>query len=683
MKKLLKIIQVIFLSLGAIEVLGFGIFISFYITNFNDLKSNLGEEVVGYISIIIILLNILVMGILIFIVNAKKQKIDFTVTEALGKVSGTSYQFGKIGFIIYDENDNIIRNSDLFSRLNLNLIGNNIFSLFPKLSSINEDADSSSNDNEILNTIKINDNYYEVKALKSNRMFIFRDITEFENLRNLFNNNSLALGIIMIDNYSEIVQNNEDINDIIPQIRSVISSYAKQYRLVLRAYKSDSYLAIGKNEDVEAMKKDNFSVLTDVRMIGQKSDISTSLSMGFAYDYSSTSQINEMASNALSIAMSRGGDQAIVVQMNHDIFFAGGKTEAMENRNKVKVKSDANTLLNLIEENKHNKIFIMGHIQADMDAIGSCLGIMEICRYKNCDYAKIVYDPTVTERKARGALMSYFSKAEIEEMTISLRGALNECEQNSLLIVVDVNRPSIMMCPRLVEKTDKIIVIDHHRRSAEFVENLLFNIIDPSASSASELITEIIKYGSKFPVIPVDSKIATIMLSGIFMDTSFYKTKSVGVRTFEASMTLKEYGADNFKADDLLKDEYEEFSLISSIVDTMKTPYQGIVYCLAKEDVILEQATLAKAANQCIQLKGIKASFVVGRTDENSIRISARSDGTVNVQLICEKFGGGGHFAMAAALFKDTTIANVESLLLEALFNSLENEKILEKEKED
>jgi len=680
MKKLLKTIQVTFLSLSAVEVAAFGIFISFYIINFDNLQEKVGEDVVGYISIIVIIFNLLVMGIALLIISIRRQKNDFLISDVLGKISSSCYDFGKIGFIVFDEKENIVWVSDILFNVKQNVIGNNLFFSFPELKVSLEKKDNLLEE-ENVKTISINDKFYEVKYLKGNNIFLFKDITDFENLRNLFNKNSLSLGIIMIDNYSEIVQNNEDINDIIPQIRSAISTYARSYHLVLRAYKSDSYFLVGKSEDIELMKKDNFSILNEVRMIGAKNDVTTSLSIGFAYDYSSTSQINEMASNALSIAMSRGGDQAIVVQMNHDIYFAGGKTEAQENRNKVKVKSDANSLLNLIEENKHNKIFIMGHIQADMDAIGSCLGINEICKYKKCDYVKIIYDPTLTERKARGALMSYFSKNEVESMTILPKNAINEIDSNSLLIVVDVNRPSIMMCPKLVEKTDKIIIIDHHRRSSEFVENLLFGVIDTSASSASELITEIIKYGSKFPLIPVNPKVATIMLSGIFLDTSFFKTKSVGVRTFEASMTLKQYGADNFKADDLLKDEYEEFSLISSIVDTMEVPYQGITYCKANEQDILEQATLAKAANQCIQLKGIRASFVIGRTSENSIRISARSDGSVNVQLICEKFGGGGHFSMAAALFKDTTIANVETLLLEALNSSLEDSKVLENEK--
>lgn len=671
MNKVVKIIQILAFCISGFEILAFGIFISLYLANIRELQTILSIETIAYIAIGVVVLNLISIGVYIFLIAHFKQKNDLLTSRIVGQASGEAYIFAKLGFIVIDDKNQVIWASELFNQLDLNLIGENVFEWKEELK---EFLDTSKNIES--KTIKINDNFYEVKYLKSNQLFLFRDVTDFENALILFQKNSLALGIIMIDNYTDIAQNNEDINDVIPQVRTAISNYAKQYHLVLRAYKNDSYFVVGRNEDIDLMKKDNFSILNQVRQIGQKYDVSTSLSIGFGYDYSSTSQINEMASNALGIAMSRGGDQAVVAQMNKELYFAGGKIEASETRNKVKVKNDANTILNLIEDNKNNKIFIMGHANADMDAIGSCLAMKAICDYKQCSDVKIVYDPKSTEKKARGALMAMYSRDELEKWTINLKDAINECDQTSLLIIVDVNRPQIMMCPELLERTEKIIIIDHHRRSSDFVENLLFGIIDTSASSASELITEIIKFGSKYPPIPLDSRTATVMLSGIFLDTSFYKSKTVGVRTFEASMVLKEYGADNFKADNLLKDEFEEYSLISSIVSTQITAYQGVVYCKCNDIDIIDQATLAKAANQCMDLKNTKAAFVIGRTGENDVRISARSDGTINVQLICEKFGGGGHFTMAAALFKDMSVDDVEKILLSTLATSLDDGRV-------
>ena len=223
------------------------------------------------------------------------------------------------------------------------------------------------------------------------------------------------------------------------------------------------------------------------------------------------------------------------------------------------------------------------------------------------------------------------------------------------------------MAPKVLEKASKVIVIDHHRRGTEFIEKPVLAYIEPSASSASELIAEMLHYATANPRIEVKPAYATIMLSGIFLDTSFFKSKTTGMRTFDAAEILKSYSADNSLADDYLKDEYEEYSLITKIVATMKTPYFGIVYCLADENDIIERSTLAKVANQVMQLKGINACFVIGKTEEKEIRISARSDGTVNVQLLAEKMGGGGHFTSASALFKNQSIANVESTLIDVL----------------
>ena len=232
------------------------------------------------------------------------------------------------------------------------------------------------------------------------------------------------------------------------------------------------------------------------------------------------------------------------------------------------------------------------------------------------------------------------------------------------------------MCPRLLELTDKVVVVDHHRRGEEFIYNPVFSYIEPSASSTCEIIGEFIKYGSyqnEVKLSPID---ATIMLSGIFLDTTFFKNKSVGLRAFEGSMILKEYGADNSLAYDLLKDEYEEYLMVSKIVTNRKNPAYGIVFCMASESDIIDTSILAKAANQCMELKGTNAVFAIGKTSDKEVRVSARSDGSVNVQILCEKFGGGGHFAGGGAIFKNATIKEVESQLTEALNENLSDIRI-------
>ena len=371
-----------------------------------------------------------------------------------------------------------------------------------------------------------------------------------------------------------------------------------------------------------------------------------------------------MANSAVEIAMSRGGDQVVVSRYGQDLLFFGGKSEAQENRNKVKVRVMADSVLSLIRNS--GNVIIMGHTMADMDAIGACLGMKAICEYCNKP-ALIVYDQKFTERKTRGAITTTFSREDIAKIMVSPNDALDKVKTNTLVIVVDVHRPSMTMAPKVLEKATKVMVIDHHRRSEEFIETPVFAHIEPSASSSCELVAEFVHYASANPRIVIPSNYATIMLSGIFMDSNYFKAKTCGIRTFEASMILKEFGADNAAADDFLKDEFEEYTLITKIISTLKTPYYGVVYCVADEDDIIEPATLAKVGNQCLQMRGVNACFVIGKTGVNEVRISCRSDGSINVQLLAEKLNGGGHFTQSASTFKNMTIDRVESRLLDVL----------------
>ena len=382
-----------------------------------------------------------------------------------------------------------------------------------------------------------------------------------------------------------------------------------------------------------------------------------------------------MASSALETCMARGGDQAIVSKFGEDLLYFGGKTRATESKNKVKIRVVSDTLVNLIKNS--GTVLVMGHSGTDMDAIGACLGIKAIC-----DFCKvkswIVYNPRVTESKTRGAMTTTFTRDELEKITISPADALEKAKarSNILLIVCDVSDPTRVIEPKLVDAIDKIAIIDHHRKSEKFIDNNIFAHIDVSASSASEIITEFIHYSFSNPKIRVPANYATIMLSGIFLDSNFFKSRQTSTNAFEAAMVLKEYGADNFKADDFLKDEYEEAALVNKIAATIYSPYYGVVVCKADENDIIEAAALSKVANQCMQMKGVNAAFVIGRTDERKVRISCRSDGTISVQILAEKLGGGGHQQSAATEFNNISIDEAEERLNDVLKENLNDARV-------
>jgi c-di-AMP phosphodiesterase-like protein len=587
-----------------------------------------------------------------------RKRADLEAVNLVGADVQEAYNFDQIGLVVVDETNTVIWANNLFKDRQIDLIDVNIFEWIPSLADLVNGPVNKTVKPEIKGRI------YEVKYLSEPRLFVFKDCTDFENAVNYSKEQAVVLGIIMIDNFNDMASDTDESADVVDKIRSIITDYCRDFAVLLRRVKADTYFAVCNHASLERMENDKFSFLEKTRAIGAKSGNPLTLSVGFAYDFPDIYKLNEMATNAINVALARGGDQVVVSQYGSDMRFFGGKTAAVETTSKVKVRSVADSVVSLIKSS--SSVLIMGHTEMDMDALGSALGIMAICDWCGKP-SKIIYNQKFSEKKTRLAFQSAFSRDAFDKMTVTPENALSELKESTLVVVVDISVPSLVMAPKVADAASKIIVIDHHRRSDKFIDRPVLAYIETSASSASELVAEMIRYATANPRIDLKPTFATIMLSGIFLDSNYFKSKSTGMRTFEAAEILKEYGADNSVADDYLKEEFEEYSLINKIISTMATPHYGVVYCVADEKDIIERSTLAKVANQLMQLKGVNACFVVGRTDEKTIRISARSDGTVNVQMICEKMNGGGHFTQAATVFEGTTIQNAVSTLLTTL----------------
>ncbi|HOC80269.1 MAG: DHH family phosphoesterase [Bacilli bacterium] len=605
-----------------------------------------------------VVINVLFIWVMLIRLSKIRKKSDLKAAELIGNDVQEAYKFGMIGLVVVDENDIVLWTNDLFQERQIDLLDINILDWQPNLRELHDASP------DVVVKIEVNSRNYDVKYLSDAGLYIFKDMTEYESIFEYSREQAPVLGIIMLDNYSDVAGNLDDANDVISKVKNLIFDYAKEYGVLLRRYRNDAYFALCNFTSLQRMKKDRFSLLEKVRELGAKEETPPTLSIGLAHDFPDVIKLNEMAGNAIDIAMSRGGDQVVVSKYGDELIFFGGKSEAQEKRNKVKVRVMADSVLSLIKNSSN--VIIMGHTAMDMDALGACLGMRAICEYCNKS-SHIVYDPKLMERKAKFAFTGAFSREELARITISPSDSIDKVRSNTLVIVCDVHRPSLTMAPKLLEKATKVMVIDHHRRAEEFIESPVFSYVEPSASSTCELVTELIRYSSANPRIEISPTYATIMLSGIFLDTTYFKSKNTGIRTFEASMVLKEYGADNSVADDYLKDEFEEYSLVTKIISTLKTPHYGVVYCVAEEGELIEVATLAKVANQCMQMKGVNAAFVIGNTDEKETRVSARSDGTINVQMLAEKMFGGGHFTSAGVTFKNGTIKKAEEKLLEVL----------------
>jgi len=659
MKKVFKHIRLVYTIFAAAQILIVAILCILYSLNVGNMQKEFSGLTAFLIAIFVIVVNVISIGVTLLRIYYMRQKSDLYAAQLIGQDVQEAYNFGMIGLAVVDESDTVLWVNNLFEDRNLKILDENILTWEPKLKEL-KSAEGNSH------TIRINKSSkeYEVKYLREAKLYIFKDITEFATVSKYSREKAVVVGIVMIDNFSDIADNSDDTNDVITKIRNAIFEYAKQHRVCLRRFRNDAYFAVCDFSALEEMKADQFTILETVRQLGNKEPTPPTLSAGFAYDFPDINKLNEMANDAIDIAMSRGGDQIVVSKYGEELVFFGGKTEALETRNKVKVRVLADSLIATIKIAKN--VVVLGHTDADMDAIGSCLGIMAMCNHLKKP-VRMVYDPRLVEKKARAAFSNSFNREETNKMIIHPKDVVDEIKPTTLVILVDCHRPSLSICPKLLEKASKIVVIDHHRRSEEFVEMPVFSYIEPSASSACELISELIHYASLNPKIEMSPQYATIMLSGIFLDSNFFKTKTTGIRTFEASMLLKEFGADNSRADDFLKDEFEEYSLITQIASTLKTPHVGVVYCMAGDEYNVEPATLAKVANQCMQMKGVNASFVIGKINDKEARISCRSDGTINVQLLAEKMGGGGHFTAGAVPLKNMSVKDAESTLLNCL----------------
>ncbi|HOH67974.1 MAG TPA: DHH family phosphoesterase [Bacilli bacterium] len=651
----MKIRALFIVALELISAAALAVFYFYDFFNFRDIYiiEYLFATLAGFVVI-----NVLFIWVMLVRLSKIRKKSDLKAAELIGNDVQEAYKFGMIGLVVVDENDIVLWTNDLFQERQIDLLDINILEWQPNLRELHDASP------DVVVKIEVNSRNYDVKYLSDAGLYIFKDMTEYESIFEYSREQAPVLGIIMLDNYSDVAGNLDDANDVISKVKNLIFDYAKEYGVLLRRYRNDAYFALCNYSSLSRMKKDRFSLLEKVRELGAKEETPPTLSIGLAHDFPDVVKLNEMAGNAIDIAMSRGGDQVVVSKYGDELIFFGGKSEAQEKRNKVKVRVMADSVLSLIKNSSN--VIIMGHTAMDMDALGACLGMRAICEYCNKS-SHIVYDPKLLERKTKFALTGAFSREELARITISPSDSVDKVRSNTLVIVCDVHRPSLTMAPKLLEKATKVMVIDHHRRAEEFIESPVFSYVEPSASSTCELVTELIRYSSANPRIEISPTYATIMLSGIFLDTTYFKSKNTGIRTFEASMVLKEYGADNSVADDYLKDEFEEYSLVTKIISTLKTPHYGVVYCVAEESELIEISTLAKVANQCMQMKGVNAAFVIGNTDEKETRISARSDGTINVQMLAEKMFGGGHFTMAGVSFKNGTIKKAEEKLLEVL----------------
>jgi len=473
-----------------------------------------------------------------------------------------------------------------------------------------------------------------------NLALYFLDVTENEQLREKYKEESTCIAIVSVDNYDELMASTpeEEEMELSSAIDKCVRTWASNINASVTKYKDHMFLLVLSHRSLEEQERSKFNILDKVKQIETEADFPVTLSIGIGLCGDDPAMNDIYADQALDLALGRGGDQTVVKNGNSISYF-GGKTQTVEKSNKGKSRIIGHALCRLVEA--ADNVIIMGHSNPDMDAFGSAVGLYKLAKPRN----KKTY---ILINKHNEALdMMYEAVKETEEYDIiTNRKALNIVKKNTLVIVVDTHRPSITECPRLLEIVDRSVVIDHHRKAEEFITNPTLAYTEPYASSTSELVTEILQY-------TVESKDLTkleaeALLAGITVDTNRFSVKT-GVRTFEAAAWLKRAGADTTDVKRFFQTNLDTFSTRARCIADAQFPVKGVAMSICKGRNLNAQIINSQAADELLNIKDIQASFVAGMDEDGRTVVSARSLGGINVQLIMEKFGGGGHMNTAGA----------------------------------
>ncbi len=491
-------------------------------------------------------------------------------------------------------------------------------------------------------------------------MFMF-DETEINQYARKNDEQKLAAGLIYIDNYDEALESVEEVRRslLIALIDRKINKYFSEIDGLVKKLEKDKYLLIIQKKWLEDLRENRFELLEDVKTVNIGNEMAVTLSIGIGLDADTYLQNYDYARNAIDLALGRGGDQA-VIKTPDDITYFGGKSQKVEKNTRVKARVKAHALKEIIESK--DKIIVMGHKIIDVDAFGSAVGVYRAAKTFGKKAHIVVNEVTTSIKPLMERLLD--TEEYEEDLFINNNRAIEIIDENTVLIVVDVNKPSYTECRELIDLCTSIVVLDHHRQSTEKIENATLSYIEPYASSASEMIAEILQYISDdVKLRPIE---ADCIYSGIMIDTNNFMTKT-GVRTFEAAAYLRRNGADVTRVRKLFRDDMIDYKARAEAVRHAEV-YKNAFAISKFESAGIESPTIvgAQAANELLNINGIKASFVLTEYG-GKIYISARSIDEINVQIIMEKLGGGGHMNIAGAQIPGATLDEVNKMLTDTI----------------
>lgn len=605
------------------------------------------------LSLIIAIIFIAVLLVIYFSIDVIQNENNKKIEASIDAATRVALNIGKVGILVYSDDNEITWMSELFSRNHMNHVGEKLLNWLPELQNILQGEDDSA-------TVVIDDDKYKITKISNASVLIFENITKEYDLDKKLSEDGYVLGSVVYDNYDEVSESEDNVAYVNANIKNPVVDYFKKYGCVYKTLKNNRLLLVLNEKIYNQIYEDRFSILKQIRKVSDDADLDVTLSIAFARGSDDMVELDNEIQNLLEIAQTRGGDQVVVRKIGEDVNFFGGNSEAREKLNKTKVRVNINTIKDLVS--KANKVIIVGHKNADADCVGAALCMSNIVISLGKP-AYIVYKSGGVDSMINDVVSKYNDALLKKHVLISEDEALQLLDENTLVIMVDHHSKAQSNGTLVLDKASQIIILDHHRRKAELDVDPLMFYCEPSASSTCEIVCEFLPYMSKKQILTEEE--ANIMYLGILIDTDRFRERT-GTRTFDVAKQLKQYGANPATCDMLAEEPYENIINRSNIISAGR-PYRNNVVISALNEGIYNRSIASQACDSMVKAKEIEAAFVICNDASDEVMISARSNGQINVQVILEKMNGGGHMTAAGLQRKDTTVAKVENELLKVL----------------
>lgn len=513
------------------------------------------------------------------------------------------------------------------------------------------------------------DRNYQVHYYDEHNSLLLLDITDEKNMEVALEDKDPVIGILFLDNYDDMTQNMTEAlkSDLNNSLTNIINDWATENHVYLRRFSNDRFIMVMSAKSLSKIEETKFVLLDQVRESSDAHGAQITLSIGIGEGSRDYIEVGELAQSSLDLALGRGGDQVAIKTINGSARFYGGKTDPMEKRTRVKARVMAHALRDILLEG--DNVIIMGHKNPDVDSIGSSIGVAKIASSNGIKANIILNDEDIDDTLSR-LMKEVEAKEDLYNIFINSEDAWDKMSPKTTVVIVDTHRPSMVLDEDILNKATRKVVIDHHRRADDMISSPLLVYMEPYASSASELVAELLEYQNKQKKL---SRIeATIMLTGIIVDTRNY-TLRTGSRTFDAASYLRSSGADPVLAQTFLKDDIDTFIARSDLIKSAEISDEGIAIVKADDTMTYHPVTVAQAADQLLQIEGVQASFVMAIREDETIGVSARSLGQVNVQIIMEEMNGGGHLTNAATRIEGKTMDEAYNELKEVIDTFINN----------